>query len=63
MTNSEFKVQLEKRTVAFSVAVIKTLRNIPSGLESKNIREQVMRSAAGELTRIFDNIRRTIASR
>lgn len=119
MTNSEFKVQLEKRTVAFSVAVIKTLRNIPSGLESKNIREQVMRSAtaiganyreanraesasdfahkiaivakesseteywlmllnelypnvdglgallaeAGELTRIFDKVRRTIASR
>ena len=45
MTNSEFKVQLEKRTVAFSVAVIKTLRNIQLGLESKNIREQVMRSA------------------
>jgi len=45
MTNSEFKIQLEKRTVAFSVAVIKMLRSIPAGLESKNIREQVMRSA------------------
>ena len=45
MTNSEFKIQLEKRTVAFSVAVIKTLRKIPGGLESKNIRDQVMRSA------------------
>ncbi len=45
MTNSEFKIQLEKRTVAFSVAVIKMLRKIPGGLESKNIREQVMRSA------------------
>ena len=119
MTNSEFKVQLEKRTVAFSVAVIKALRNVPAGLESKNIREQVMRSAtaiganyreanraesasdfahkiaivakeaseteywlllltelypnadgldavlaeSGELTRIFDKVRRTIAAR
>ena len=45
MTNSEFKIQLEKRTVAFSVTVIKMLRKIPGGLESKNIREQVMRSA------------------
>ncbi len=45
MTNSEFKVQLEKRTVAFSVTVIKMLRKIPGGLETKNIREQVMRSA------------------
>ena len=45
MTNSEFKVQLERRTVAFSVVVIKSLRTIPAGLESKNIREQVMRSA------------------
>ena len=119
MTNSEFKVQLEKRTVAFSVAVIKALRSVPAGLESKNIREQVMRSAtavgancreanraesasdfahkiaivakeaseteywllllnelypavdelravlaeAGELTRVFDKVRRTIASR
>ena len=45
MTNSEFKYQLEKRTVAFSVMVIKMLRMIPAGLESKNIREQVMRSA------------------
>ncbi|MDO5317508.1 MAG: four helix bundle protein [bacterium] len=119
MTNSEFKVQLERRTVAFSVAVIKSLRNIPAGLESKNIREQVMRSAtaiganyreanraesasdfvhkiaivakesaeteywllllnelypgvegiagvlseAGELTRIFDKVRRTIAAK
>ncbi len=31
--------------MAFSVAVIKSLRTIPAGLESKNIREQVMRSA------------------
>jgi len=45
MTNAEFKIQLEKRTVAFSVAVIKMLRRVPAGLESKNIREQVMRSA------------------
>lgn len=45
MTNNDFKIQLEKRTVEFSVAVIKMLRKIPGGLESKNIREQVMRSA------------------
>ena len=45
MTNSEFKYQLERRTVAFSVMVIKILRKIPVGLESKNIREQVVRSA------------------
>ena len=45
MTNNEFKIQLEKRTVAFSVEVIKMLRKVPGGLESKNIREQVMRSA------------------
>ncbi len=102
MTNSEFKIQLEKRTVTFSVAVIKMLRKIPGGLESKNIREQVMRSAtavganyreanraessadfvhkigvvakessevasvlaeAGELTRVFDKIRRTMIER
>ena len=45
MTNSEFKILMEKRTVEFSVAVIKMLRKIPGGLESKNIREQVMRSS------------------
>ena len=45
MTNNEFKIKLERRTVEFSVAVIKMLRKIPGGLESKNIREQVMRSA------------------
>ena len=44
-SSRSFKVQLERRTVAFSVAVIKSLRTIPAGLESKNIREQVMRSA------------------
>ena len=45
MTNNEFKIKLERRTVEFSVAVIMMLRKIPGGLESKNIREQVMRSA------------------
>ncbi len=45
MTNNEFKIKLERRTVEFSVAVIKMLRKVPGGLESKNIREQVMRSA------------------
>ena len=45
MTNAEFKIQLEKRTVAFSISVIKMLREIPAGLETKNIRDQLMRSA------------------
>jgi len=116
MTNSEFKVELERRTVSFSVALIRALRGIPPGLEAKNIREQVMRSGtsvganyreanraespahkigvvakesseseywilllrelypdvaevlpvlseAGELTRVFDKIRRTMIER
>ncbi len=33
MTNNEFKIQLEKRTVAFSVEVIKMLRKVPEGHE------------------------------
>ena len=34
-SSRSFEVQLERRTVAFSVAVIKSLRTIPAGLESK----------------------------
>ena len=45
MTNSEFKIMLEKRTVAFSIATIKMLRNVPAGYESRNIRDQLLRSA------------------
>jgi four helix bundle protein len=45
MTNGEFKVELEKRTVAFSVAVLQTLRKIPVGIESRNIKDQLARSA------------------
>ena len=119
MTNAEFKIQLEKRTVAFSVAGLKMLRKVPVGSDTRNIRDQVTRSAtavganyreanraeskddfihkiaivakeaseseywllllkelypdvdglptalaeAGELTRIFDRIRRTIGTR
>ena len=37
MTNGEFKVKLERRTVDFSVAVLRTLRKIPVGIESRNI--------------------------
>ena len=37
MTNGEFKLELENRTVAFSVAVLRTLRKIPVGIESRNI--------------------------
>ena len=44
MTNGEFKVELEKRTVAFSVLVLKMLRKIPVGIESRNIKDQVARS-------------------
>ena len=45
MTNAEFKIQLEKRTVAFSVAVLKMLRALPIGFDTRNIRDQVTRSA------------------
>lgn len=45
MTNGEFKAELEKRTVAFSVAVLQTLRKIPVGIESRNIKDQLARSA------------------
>ena len=44
MTNGEFKVEFEKRTVAFSVLVLKMLRKIPVGIESRNIKDQVARS-------------------
>ena len=44
MTNGEFKVELEKRTVVFSVLVLKMLRKIPVGIESRNIKDQVARS-------------------
>ena len=45
MTNGEFKVELERRTVAFSVAVLRILRKIPVGIESRNIKDQLARSA------------------
>jgi len=45
MTNAEFKQVLEKRTVAFSVQVLKMLRRVPIGIESRNIKDQVARSA------------------
>lgn len=45
MTNSEFKIGLEKRTVAFSVLVLKMLHRIPLGIESRNIKDQVARSS------------------
>ena len=45
MTNGEFKLELENRTVAFSVAVLQTLRKIPVGIESRNIKDQLARSA------------------
>ena len=44
MTNAEFKQVLEKRTVAFSVQVLKMLRRLPVGIESRNIKDQVARS-------------------
>ena len=45
MTNAEFKQVLEKRTVAFSVQVLKILRRLPVGIESRNIKDQVARSS------------------
>lgn len=45
MTNGEFKVELEKRTVDFSVSVLRLLRKIPVGIESRNIKDQLARSA------------------
>ena len=45
MTNGEFKVELERRTVAFSVAVLRILRKIPVGIESRNIKDQLARSS------------------
>ena len=45
MTNGEFKVELEKRTVDFPVAVLRTLRKIPVGIESRNIKDQLVRSS------------------
>ena len=45
MTNAEFKIQLEKRTVVFSVLVLKMLRKLPVGFDARNIRDQVARSA------------------
>ena len=45
MTNGEFKVELEWRTVAFSVAVLRILRKIPVGIESRNIKDQLARSS------------------
>ena len=45
MTNGEFKLELENRTVAFSVAVLRTLRKIPVGIESRNIKDQLARSS------------------
>ena len=45
MSIAECKIQLEKRTVAFSVVVLKLLRQIPVGMETRNIRDQLARSA------------------
>ena len=45
MTNGEFKIELEKRTVDFSVSVLRLLRKIPLGIESRNIKDQLARSA------------------
>ena len=45
MTNTEFKTALETRTVAFSVQVLKLLRGVPMGIESRNLKDQLARSA------------------
>ena len=63
MTNVEFKIQLESRTVAFSVSeseywllLLKELCPDVDGLPSAL-------AEAGELTRIFDKIRRTMGTK
>ena len=45
MTNGEFKIELEKRTVVFSVTVLRMLRRIPLSGGFRNVRDQVARSA------------------
>jgi len=45
MNNTEFKQLLEKRTVDFSVRIIRLIRSIPVGVETRNIKDQIMRSA------------------
>ena len=45
MTNLEFKIALEKRTLMFAVDVIRMLRSVPPGFETRNLRDQVLRSA------------------
>ena len=45
MTNGEFRIELEKRTVAFSVNVLRLLRRIPHSVGFRNVRDQVARSA------------------
>lgn len=45
MTNAEYKAMLEKRTTAFSVAVLRLFPHVPKGVEFANIKDQLNRSA------------------
>ena len=45
MTNAEYKAMLERRTAAFSVAVLRLFPHFPKGAEFANIKDQLNRSA------------------
>ena len=46
MTNTEFKSMLEKRTLVFAANVIRLFQHIRINSQTKNIRDQVIRSAS-----------------
>ena len=45
MADSAFKIQLEHRTLEFSISVIKLFRSLPLNVETRTIRDQVLRSS------------------
>lgn len=45
MTNGEFRIMMEKRTVDFSERVLKLIRRFPVGVETRNIKDQLCRAA------------------
>ena len=45
MDNTAFRIELERRTLVFAANVIRLVRAMPKGVESRNLRDQVIRSA------------------
>jgi len=45
MTNAEYKAMLKKRTMDFSVSVLRLFLSIPKGVEFANIKDQLNRAA------------------